>query len=178
MKKAAGYFLACVWNVLFFYLCGYWQQMHLNVEWFIDLFFGGLAVLLLAWGEVRVVWQIYYRKKFRAYTRRTFDNKFIRQCILLVLYHVVVSCLLLALVVVQSLFYMSLLAVALSTGWLVGSKTLWTSEEASYYMTEGGKLYHVEAVTENTKVFEIACTRAGERDRTITIEKKTEIKNV
>lgn len=33
----------------------------------------------------------------------------------------------------------------------------------SCYMTEGGKLYHVESVTENTKVFEIACTRVGER---------------
>lgn len=175
MKKSVIFLGTCVWNVLFFSLCGYWQQMHLNVEWYIDLFFGILAVLLMGLGETSVIWQLYHRYKFRACARKTFDKKFLRQCVLLGLYYVIVSVFLLSIEVVQSVFYIALLAAVLSTGWIVGSRTLWTSQEESYYMTEGGKLYHVESVTENEKVFEIACTRAGERDRTITVEKKQKI---
>lgn len=172
MKKLAGFLLLCVWNILFFYLCGYWQQMHLNVEWFIDLFFGGVAVILLALGEVSVIRQIYYRKQFNSCTLKTFDKRFVRQCVLLVLYHVAVLCLLLVMEVVQSVFYISLAAMVFSLGWLRGSRTLWTGEEKNYFLEDNGKLYHVESVMENTKVYEISCTRAGERDRTITIEKK------
>lgn len=172
MKKIAGFFSACVWNVLFFFMCGYWQQMLLNVEWFIDLFFGVLAVILLSLGEVSVIRQIYYRKQFRHCTLKEFDKRFLRQCVFLVAYHVVVLCLVLTMVVVQSLFYMSLIAAVFSVGWLRGSRTLWTSETESYFLEDNGKLYQVESVMENTKVFEIACTRVGERDRTITIEKK------
>lgn len=175
IKKITVCFVACVWNVLFFFLCGYWQQMYLNVEWFIDLFFGILAVILLALGEIGVFWQIYYRNRFRTCKREVFDKKFIRQCVLLVLYHIVVVGFISSIVYVQSVFYIALFAVVLSTGWLRGSKTLWTSQEDSYFLTETGKLYHVEAVTENAKVIEIACTALGERDRTITIEKKPEI---
>ena len=94
---------------------------------------------------------------------------------LLALYYIIVLCFLKMIVIGESLFYIALLAAVLSPGWLAGSRTLWTSEAESYYMTEGGKLYHVESVVENSKVFEIACTRAGERDRTITIEKKQKI---
>lgn len=175
IKKIIVFLATCMWNVLFFYLCGYWQQMHLNAEWFIDLFFGVLAVILMAFGEANVIWQIYYRNKLRTCTKKVFDKKYIRQCVLLMLYHAIVLYFLRVIVFVQSVFYISLLAVVLSLGWLRGSKTLWTSEEASYFLTETGKLYHVESVMENEKVFELACTREGERDRTITIEKKAVI---
>ncbi len=166
-------FITSIWNVLFFYLCGYWQQMHLNIDSFIDLFFGVLAVILLSLGEASVIRQIYYRTRFRTLKRKAFDRKFIRQCVLLLFYHMIVISFLLALVYVQSLFYIAILVVVFCGGWLQGSKTLWTGEEDSYYLNESGKLYHVESVVENDKVFELACTRTGERDRTITIPKKT-----
>ena len=64
------------------------------------------------------------------------------------------------------------LCAILSVGWVKGSEILWSSEKDAYYLIGNGKVYNVENIMENTKVFELSCTRKGERDRVITIEKK------
>ena len=168
----------CVWNVVFFFFCGYWQQMSLNIDYGIDLFFGVLAIILLALGETSIIKQLHYRQKFRQYEKKVFDKKFVRQCALLIVFHIAAICFMYKLVYVQSVFYIAILAFVLSTGWLRGSKTLWMSKEASYFLNETGKLYNVESVAENGKAFELSCTRVGERDRIITIEKKKTIKDM
>lgn len=174
MKRFVIFIVACLWNILFLYLCGFWQQIPLNIDYFIDIFFGVLSVVLLSLGNVSVIIQIICRVKYSKLQKMVFDKKFIRQCILFVIFYVGSALYVRELVFVHGAFYVALFAFVMSVGWLSGSKILWTGEEKSYYLNESGKLYNVEAVMENDKVFELACTRAGERDRTITIEKKKE----
>ena len=174
MKRILIFIAACIWNIIFLYLCGFWQQIPLNIDYFIDIFFGVLSVLLLSLGNVSVITQIVGRIKFKELKRKTFDKKFLRQCILLVIFYVGSLVYVRELVFVHGAFYVALFAFVMSVGWLGGSRTLWMGAEGGFYLNETGKLYHVSAVVENDKVFELACTRKGERDRTITIEKKKE----
>lgn len=174
MKRILIFIIACIWNILFLYLCGFWQQIPLNIDYFIDIFFGVLSVILLSLGNVSVIIQILCRVKFAKLQKKIFDIKFIRQCILFAVFYVGSIIYVRELVFVHGAFYVALFAFVMSVGWLGGSRVLWISEEKSYYLNESGKLYHVEAVVENDKVFELACTRKGERDRIITIEKKKE----
>lgn len=174
MKRFLLFLVACIWNILFFYICGFWQQIPLNIDYFIDIFFGVLSVSLLSLGNVSVVIQILCRVKFRKLKRKVFDKKFIRQCILFLVFYIGSIFYVQELVFAHGAFYVALFAFIMSVGWLGGSRTLWMGEDGGYYLNEVVKLYHVTTVMENDKVFELACTRVGERDRTITIEKKKE----
>lgn len=133
-----------------------------------------LSVSLLSLGNVSVVIQILCRVKFRKLKRKVFDKKFIRQCILFLVFYIGSIFYVQELVYAHGAFYVALFAFIMSVGWLGGSRTLWMGEDGGYYLNEVVKLYHVTTVMENDKVFELACTRVGERDRTITIEKKKE----
>lgn len=172
MKKLLIFVAACVWNIAFLYLCGFWQQIPLNEDYYIDILFGVLSVFLLSMGNVSVVLQIVCRKRFAKLQKKVFDKKFIRQCVLFLIFYVGSLLYVRELVFELGAFYVALLAFVMSVGWLSGSRVLWKGEENSYYLNEGCKLYKVENILENDKVFELACTRAGERDRTITIEKR------
>lgn len=174
MKRFLVFIAACLWNILFFYICGFWQQIPLNIDYFIDIFFGVLSVLLLSLGNTSVMMQIICRVKFSKLKKKVFDKKFIRQCILFVIFYVGSALYVRELVYVHGAFYVALFAFVMSVGWLGGSRTLWQGEEGGFYLNEVGKLYTVTSVVENDKVFDLACTRKGERDRTITIEKKRE----
>ncbi len=174
MKKFLLFIVACLWNILFLYLCGFWKQIPLNIDYFIDIFFGVLSVLLLSLGNTSVIIQIICRVKFGKLQKKVFDKKFIKQCILFVIFYVGSALYVRELVFVHGAFYVALFAFVMSVGWLGGSRTLWTGEEGGFYLNETCKLYTVTSVMENDKVFELACTRKGERDRTITIEKKKE----
>lgn len=174
MKRIFIFIAACLWNILFLYLCGFWQQIPLNIDYFIDIFFGVLSVLLLALGNTSVIIQIICRVKFSKLKKKVFDKKFIRQCILFVIFYVGSALYVRELVYVHGAFYVALFAFVMSVGWLGGSRTLWQGEEGGFFLNEVGKLYTVTSVVENDKVFELACTRKGERDRMITIEKKKE----
>lgn len=174
MKRFLIFLVACIWNILFFYICGFWQQIPLNIDYFIDIFFGVLSVILLSLGNTSVIIQSLCRVKFHALPRKVFDKKFIKQCILFVIFYVGSIVYVRELVFVHGAFYVALFAFVMSVGWLGGSRTLWQGEGESFYLNETCKLYKVISVVENDKVFELACTRKGERDRTITIEKKKE----
>ena len=174
MKRFFLFLPACLWNILFLFLCGFWQQIPLNIDYFIDIFFGVLSVLLLSAGNVSVIMQIVCRVKYRAWKRKVFDKRFLRQCILFVIFYVGSLLYVRELVFVHGAFYVALLAFVMSVGWLGGSRTLWMGETGGFYLNEACKLYQVTDVVENDKVYELACTRKGERDRTITIEKKKE----
>ncbi len=172
MKRIFIFLMACIWNILFLYLCGFWQQIPLNIDYFIDIFFGVLSIILLSLGNTSVIIQMICRVKFSKIKKKVFDKKYIRQCLLFFVFYIGSVFYVQELVFVHGAFYVALFAFVMSVGWLGGSRTLWIGEEGGYYLNETGKFYHVTTVAENEKVYELACTRAGERDRTITIEKK------
>lgn len=172
MKRILIFLAGCIWNILFLYLCGFWQQIPLNIDYFIDIFFGVLSVLLLSLGNTSVIIQLICRVKFGKLQRKVFDKKFIRQCILFIVFYVGSALYVRELVFVHGAFYVALFAFVMSVGWLSGSRTLWMREGNGFYLNETCKLYNVTSVVENEKVYELACTRKGERDRTITIEKQ------
>ena len=162
IKKSTFFILMCIWNALFFFLCGYWQQMNLMVDLGVDLGFGVIAVIFISLGEASVIQQV-------------FEYRLVKQIVLLLIFHLGVFLLRTNLINIHGIFYISAFALLLSMGWLKGSEILWIGEDASYYMIENGKVYNVVNVMENTKVFELSCTGKGERDRVITIEKKEAI---
>jgi len=178
MKKTTKllYFVvALLCNTAFLLLCGYGQIHHEETATYWDPALGVVAVLVLAWGDISVAVQLYFRIKYRHLKRRSFDWKFRRQCVLLAIYYIGSLWYLSAMSFDFMVSYLSLFAIALSPLWLLGgSRTLWWSEddEEAYYLDERRKWYEVHAVTENEYVVELKCTAPGDRDRTITIEKK------
>ena len=172
LKKIHFWLIMAVWNVIFFFICGYWQQMDLAVDYGADLLFGLVAIVFIALGESSVVHQIYLMKKFKEYKMQVFEYRMVKQIFLLIVFHVGVFVLMCNLINVDSIFYISAFGWILSVGWVKGSEILWSSEADAFYLIGNGKVYNVENIMENTKVFELSCTRKGERDRVITIEKK------
>lgn len=176
MKKSAKiliFAIAFIWNVFFYHLCGYWQQSPLRDAFFnFDPIIGVIAIIFISLGETSVILQIYYRSKYRNLQKRVFDHKFWQQCLLLVVYHL--GCIYLTNIIVYdfSIFYISILALFFSVGWLKGGRILWTSETESYYLSETCLLYQVTNVNENTEMIEISCTGVGYRDKLVSIPQK------
>lgn len=172
LKKSHFWLLMVVWNVIFFFICGYWQQMNLSEDYGADLLFGVIAIVFIALGEASVLQQLYLMKKFKNYEMQVFEYRLVKQILLLIVFHVGVIVLMCNLIIVGSIFYISAFGWILSVGWVKGSEILWRRDEDAFYLIGNGKVYNVENIVENTKVFELSCTRKGERDRVITIEKK------
>ena len=107
-------------------------------------------------------------------TKKVFGIRFWRQCILLVLFYVASLALMSNLLFTFSIYYIAVFAIVLSFGWMKGSAIIWTDESGSsgYYMTEKGVFYTAREIMENTQVWELACSRPGDRERIITIYKK------
>ena len=175
LKKNIFFIITLVWNVVFFFLCNYWQRMDVEMDLGVGLAAGIIAVIVIALGEASVVQQFYLSAKWKSYQKRVFENRIIKQIILLILFHVLAVLIVSNLINIHGVFYVAAIGIFLSMGWLKGSEILWTSEEKGYYLIGNGNIYNVENVMENTKVFELSCTRKGERDRVITIEKKEAI---
>ena len=175
LKKGHFFIVTLVWNVVLFWLCDYWQQVNVKADMGVTLAAGIVAVIVIALGEAGVIQQIYMMAKCKKHKMQVFEYRLFKQIFLLVLFHVGVVVLKSNLINIQGVFYMAALGIFLSMGWLKGSEILWTSEDKGYYLIGNGKIYNVENIMENTKVFELSCTRKGERDRVITIEKKEAI---
>lgn len=178
MKKTTKlliFMVALICNTLFLLLCGYGQIHHEETATYWDPVLGIVAVLVLAWGDTSVAVQLYFRAKYRHLKRRSFDWKFRRQCFLLAVYYIGSLWYLSAMTYEFMVSYLSLFAIALSPLWLLGgSRTLWRSEnsEDAYYLDDRRRWYVVHEVTENDYVVELRCTAPGDRERTITIEKR------
>ncbi|MBR3823891.1 MAG: hypothetical protein IKJ39_01695 [Lachnospiraceae bacterium] len=175
LKKDVFFVIMLVWNVVLFFLFGYWQQMNAQMDFGVGLAVGIIAVIVIALGEASVVQQFYLCAKWKAHKIQVFEYRLVRQIVLLVLFHVVGLLIVNHLININGIFYVAAIGIFLSMGWLKGSEILWTLEGTGYYLIANGNVYNVESVTENTKVFELSCTRKGERDRVITIEKKESI---
>ena len=178
MKKSTKWICfvaALLCNTAFLLLCGYGQIHHEETATYWDPLLGIAAVIVLACGNVGVGVQLYFRSKYRHLKCRTFDWKFRRQCLVLVIYYIGSLIYLSAMKYEFMVSYLSIFAIALSPLWLLGgSRTLWRAPdgEEAYYIDDLGKWYEVHEVTENAKVVEIRCTAPGDRERTVTIEKK------
>lgn len=175
LKKNVFFVIMLVWNVVLFFLFGYWQQMNAQMDFGIGLAVGIIAVIVIALGEASLLQQFYLCAKWKSHKMQVFEYRLVKQIILLVLFHVVALLIVNNLININGIFYVAVIGVFLSMGWLKGSEILWTSDGTGYYLIANGNIYNVESVMENTKVFELSCTRKGERDRVITIEKKESI---
>ena len=178
MKKSTKlliFMVALMCNTLFLLLCGYGQIHHEDTATYWDPILGVAAVIVLACGNTTVAVQMYFRNKHRQLKCRTFGWKFWRQCILLAVYYIGSLLYLSAMRYDFMVSYLSIFAIALSPLWLLGgSCTLWRAEhsEEAYYLDDRGNWYVVHAVTETDEMVELRCTALGDRDRTITIDKK------
>lgn len=178
MKKNSKWLLfiaAVVVNTAFFVLCDYGKVRHPDTASYLDPFLGVLAVIALAFGEVKVGIQLYYRNKYRNLKHRFFDFKLLRQCAALIIYYAGSLIYLAAAITIYKASYLSVFALVLCPLWLSGgSRILWIGDkgEDSYYLDETTKWYEVSNVTENDDVVEIKCKAPGDRERTISIAKK------
>ena len=166
---------AVVVNVIFFLACGYGKVIQPDTAFYLDPILGVIGIAALAFGEVRLLIQIYYRTKYQHLRCRTFDFRFWRHCIVFALYYIGSLLYLSAAYYDFSSGYLSIFALALCPLWLTGtSRTLWYggSGEESYYLDDSCKWYLVKNVMENDDVVEITCTAPGDRERVITIAKK------
>lgn len=175
LKKSHFFIVTLIWNVALFWLCGYWQQADVKADVGVTLVAGIIAVIVLALGEASVIQQFYMMSKCKKHKMQVFEYRLFKQIFVLIVFHVVLAVLKSNLINIQGVFYIAAVAIFLSMGWIKGSEILWSSEEKSYYLIGNGNIYNVENIMENTKVFELSCTRKGERDRIITIEKKDAI---
>lgn len=175
LKKGHFFIVTIAWNAALFWLCDYWQQTYAASDLGVGLAAGIIAVIVIALGEASVIQQIYMMAKCKKQKMQVFEYRLFKQILILVLFHVALIAIKSNLINIQGVFYIAAIGIFLSMGWLKGSEILWTSEEKSYYLIGNGKIYNVENIMENTKVFELSCTRKGERDRVITIEKKDAI---
>lgn len=177
MKKTTKLLIfvaALICNTAFLLLSGYGQIHHEETNTYLDPFLGVAAVVVLALGCTGVGVQLYFRSKYCHMERRTFDWKFLRQCLVLAIYYVGSVIYLSVMTYNFMVSYLSIFAIALSPLWMMGgSRTLWQSRGGgeAYYLDDSGKWYVVHEVTENDYVVEIKCTAPGDRDRTVTIEK-------
>ncbi len=171
-RKAAIFVITIIVNVLFYYLCGYWQQMKYNITSYIDLLFGVLSLILLGVGEVSVAVQLFYRNKYKNLKKRVFELQFVRQCVLLILFYVCSLLFTKVLIFINTLFYLPILALCLSVFWTRGSRILWTGEEESFYLSELGMFYRISNITENDDVIELTGIDKNNRDRNILIRKR------
>ena len=173
--KPAIFFAAVAINIVFFLLCGYGKVHHPDTATYLDPFLGAIAVAVLAYGETGAALQLYFRSRYNRLTCRTFDIKFWRQCILLVIYYAGSLIYLSASPSVYKASFLSVFAIILSPLWMTGgSRTLWMGHtgEESFYLDESAKWYEVSNVMENDDVVEIMCKAPGDRERTISIAKK------
>ncbi len=161
-------------NILFFYLCGYGSVTQPDTASYLDPFLGAIAVAVLAFGETRLILQLYFAGRYKSLKCRRFDKKFWGQCIVFTAYYVGSLSYLSAAIYDFSVSYLSIFAMILCPLWMTGSRTLWTGErgEESYYLDDFGTWYLVSDVTENDDVVEITCAAPGERSQIISIAKK------
>ena len=162
-------------NIFFFWLCDYGKIQHPDTASYLDPFLGVLAILLLAYGEMKLGIQLYYRARYTHLKRRAFDMKFWRQLLSLAAYYVGSLVYLSVAITIYKASYISIFALVLSPLWLSGgSRTLWSGHtgEESFYLDESAKWYEVKNVMENDDVVEIKCQAPGDRERTISIAKK------
>lgn len=161
-------------NIVFFLLCDYGKVQIPNTASYLDPFLGAIAVAVLAYGETKLVTQLYFRSKYKALKIRTFDMKFWRQFITIATYYMGTLIYLAASNSVYKAGYISIFAIVLCPLWMTGSRTLWVGDvgEESFYMDDMAKWYVVSDVMENDDVVEIKCQAPGDRERTISIAKK------
>jgi len=170
------FLLACGCNALFYYLCGYWEQMFTSQTLVIDLFYGIVASIALALLETRFGLQLLLRIRFIHYKKRVFDYRMWIQAVMLGMYYVAAVAFVNSVEFVHGIFYITVLAVLMAVawfGWVKGGRVLWTGEKKSYFLNEDGKFYKVKAVTENEELVFVICVLNQLRDKTVIIKKGT-----
>ena len=118
--KLIIFFLAAAVNVVFFLLCGYGKVQMPNTSNLLDPLLGIIAVAALAFGEMRLITQLYFRGKYREMRIRTFDFKFLRQCFAIVAYYVGTLAYLAMATTIYKAGYISVFAIALCPLWMIG----------------------------------------------------------
>jgi len=170
------FLLACGCNALFYYLCGYWEQMFTSQTLVIDLFYGIIASVALALLETRFGLQVLLRLRFIRYEKRVFDYRVLVQAVMLVVYYVAAVLFVNSVEFVHGIFYITVLAVLMAVawfGWVKGGRVLWTDSKESYFLDEDGKFYKVKAVSENEELVFVVCILNKLRDKTVIIKKGT-----
>lgn len=167
---------ACGCNVLFYFLCGYWEQMFTSQTPVIDLLYGIVATVALALIETRFGIQIVLRVRFASYKKRVFDYRVWIQAVMLALYYVAAVAFVNSVEFVHGIFYISVMAVLMTVawfGWVKGGRVLWTGEQDSYFLNEDGRFYKVKAVSETEELVFVICMLNQLRDKTVIIKKGT-----
>lgn len=170
------FLFACGCNALFYYLCGYWEQMFTSQTLVIDLFYGIVASIALALLETRFGLQLLLRIRFIHYKKRVFDYRVWIQAVMLAVYYVAAVAFVNSVEFVHGIFYITVLAVLMAVawfGWVKGGRVLWTGEKESYFLNEDGRFYKVKAVTENEELVFVVCVLNQLRDKTVIIKKGT-----
>lgn len=168
--------IACGINALFYYLCGYWEQMFTSQTLVIDLLYGIVATVALAMIETRFGIQVVLRIRFAAYKKRVFDYRVWIQAVMLILYYVAAVVFVHSVEFVHGIFYITVLAVLMTVawfGWVKGGRVLWTGEKESWFLNEDGRFYSVKKVTENEDLVFVVCALNAFRDKTVIIHKGT-----
>jgi len=167
---------ACGINALFYYLCGYWEQMFTSQTLVIDLLYGIVATVALALIETRFGIQILLRIRFAAYKKRVFDYRVWIQAVMLVIYYVAAIAYVNSVEFVHGIFYITVLAVLMTVawfGWIKGGRVLWTGENGSWFLDADGRFYKVKCVTENEDLVFVTCIFNTLREKQIVIRKGT-----
>ena len=132
---------ACGCNALFYYLCGYWEQMFTSQTLVVDLFYGIVASVALALIETRFGIQIILRIRFASYKKRVFDYRVWIQAVMIALYYVAAVVFVNSVEFVHGIFYITVLAVLMAVawfGWVKGGRVLWTGEKGRYFLRTVG----------------------------------------
>lgn len=170
------FLFACGCNALFYYLCGYWEQMFTSQTLVIDLFYGIVASVALGLIETRFGIQILLRIRFASYRKRIFDYRVWIQAVMLVLYYIAAVTFIHSVEFVHGIFYITVLAVLMTVawfGWVKGGRVLWIGDHDSYFLNEDGRFYKVKAVTENEEQVFVVCAFNQLRTKTVIINKGT-----
>ena len=168
------FLLACGCNALFYYLCGYWEQMFTSQTLVIDLLYGIVATVALAMIETRFGIQVVLRIRFASYKKRVFDYRVWIQAVMLVLYYVAAVAFVNSVEFVHGIFYITVLAVLMTVawyGWVKGGRVLWSGDKESWFLNEDGRFYSVKAVTENEELVFVICRMNELREKTVIIKK-------
>lgn len=174
--RCALFAAACGCNALFYYLCGYWEQMFTSQTLVVDLFYGIVASVALALIETRFGIQIILRIRFASYKKRVFDYRVWIQAVMIALYYVAAVVFVNSVEFVHGIFYITVLAVLMAVawfGWVKGGRVLWTGEKGRYFLNEDGRFYKVKNVTENEDLVFVVCVFNELRDKTVIIRKGT-----